>query len=227
MSSRRTSSRSGARAGRPAGTAPADLPADLPDDTDPSAEPGRGFELRPGEADGVRAADADGTERAAAFREVLGWFATGVTVVTGSHEGRPVGLTCQSFASVSLEPPLVLFCVARTSRAWPLIRRSGAFCVNVLADDQVALSDVMASRGADKFAGVAWQPGSSTGSPRLAGAAAYVECTVEAVHEAGDHLVVLGRVRDLATGAAAHALTFHRGRYGSTRDATGQSPSNV
>ena len=223
MSSRRKQSRPRTTVGTTVDTPPADLPPD----TDPSADLGRGFELRPGEADGVHAADPAGTARAGRFREVLGWFATGVTVVTGSHDGTPVGLTCQSFASVSLEPPLVLFCVARTSRSWPLIRRSGAFCVNVLADDQVAMSERMASRGADKFAGVAWQPGAVTGSPRLAGAAAYVECTVEAVHEAGDHHVVVGRVQDLGTGAAAHALTFHRGRYGSTRGDAGQSPSNV
>lgn len=188
-----------------------------PEAADGDAWPGRDFELRPGEAGGVHTADPAGVARARRFRAVLGWFATGVTVVTGTDEGRPVGLTCQSFTSVSLDPPLVLFCPARTSRAWPLIWRSGSFCVNVLGEDQRAVSDVMASRGVDKFAGIAWRPSEATGSPRLAGAAAYVDCRVEAVHEAGDHYVVIGRVQDLDTGDAEHALTFHRGRYGSTR----------
>ncbi len=185
-------------------------------DDDESDPLGRDFEYRPGEASGVHAADPLAVARARQFREVLGRFASGVAVVTGADGDTPVGLTCQSFTSVSLDPPLVLFCPARTSRAWPLIWRSGAFCVNVLADDQVEISDVMASRGADKFAGLSWHPSEATGSPRLSGAAAYVDCSISAVHEAGDHFVVIGRVQDLAVGDGVHGLTFHRGRYGST-----------
>ncbi|WP_248581428.1 flavin reductase family protein [Nocardioides sp. InS609-2] len=183
------------------------------DDTDPL---GRDFEYRPGEDSGVHADDPEAVARARQFREVLGRFASGVAVVTGVDGDTPVGLTCQSFTSVSLDPPLVLFCPARTSRAWPLIWRSGSFCVNVLADDQVEISDVMASRGADKFAGLSWRPSEATGSPLLTGAAAYVDCSITAVHEAGDHYVVIGRVQDLAVGEGVHGLTFHRGRYGST-----------
>ncbi len=187
------------------------------DDGDAADPIGRDFEYRPGEASGVHVDDPDAVARARQFREVLGRFASGVTVVTGMNVDEPVGLTCQSFTSVSLDPPLVLFCPARTSRAWPLIWRSEAFCVNILADDQTRLSDVMASRGADKFAGVSWRPSEATGSPRLAGAVAYVDCSIAAVHEAGDHFVVIGRVRDLALGDGVHGLTFHRGRYGSSR----------
>ena len=183
------------------------------DDDDPL---GRDLEYRPGEVSVVHVDDADSRARARLFRDVLGRFASGVTVVTGRDAGLPVGLTCQSFTSVSLDPPLVLFCVARTSRSWPLIWRSGSFCVNVLADDQAAVSDVMARPGADKFAGLSWSPGAATGSPRIAGATAYVECSVQTVHEAGDHYVVIGRVLDLVAGEAEHGLTFHRGRYGST-----------
>ncbi|WP_295658839.1 flavin reductase family protein [uncultured Nocardioides sp.] len=184
------------------------------DDDDPL---GRNLEYRPGEAGVLPVDDPDSRARARLFREVLGRFASGVTVVTGLDGDSPAGLTCQSFTSVSLEPPLVLFCVARTSRSWPSIRRSGAFCANVLADDQAPVSEVMASRSADKFAGLSWVPGAATGSPRIAGATAYVECSIQAVHEAGDHVVVIGRVLDLVPGAAEHGLTFHRGRYGSTR----------
>ena len=108
-------------------------------------------------------------------------------------------MTCQSFSSVSLDPPLVLFIPAKTSRAWPLIQRSGKFCVNFLAADQAELSNTMASRGADKFADVKWTPSPRTGSPMLEGALAHVDCTIHAVHEAGDHYVVIGRVVDLVT----------------------------
>lgn len=187
-----------------------------PDDQDEDPL-GRDLEYRPGESSVVHVDDPATRARARRFRDVLGRFSSGVTVVTGTDAGVPVGLTCQSFTSVSLDPPLVLFCVARTSRAWPRIWRAGSFSVNVLAEDQAAVSDVMASRGVDKFAGLAWRPSAVTGSPRIDGATAYVDCSIHAVHEAGDHFVVIGRVLDLAAGEAEHALTFHRGRYGSTR----------
>ena len=176
------------------------------------------FELRPGETVRVEEEDAGA---AAHFRDVLSRFASGVTVVTAIGDEGPVGLTCQSFTSVSLDPPLVLFCPALTSRAWPQIERAGQFCVNVLADDQAAISNRFASRGTDKFAGVGWRPTPVTGSPLLDGVTGYVDCTVHAVHEGGDHAVVIGRVVDLgpgAEGSSEHGLTFYRGRYGSTRD---------
>ena len=128
---------------------------------------------------------------------MLGRFASGVTVVTAISGGAPVGMTCQSFSSVSLDPPLVLFVPAKTSRAWPVIQRSGQFCVNFLAADQAELSNQMASRGADKFAGVDWTPARETGSPILDGTLGYVDCQIHTVHEAGDHYVVIGRVLDL------------------------------
>ena len=175
------------------------------------------FELRPGEDLAVHD-DPDTVGRARRFRDVLGRFASGVTVVTGTNDDQPVGLTCQAFSSVSLEPPLVLFVPARTSRAWPLIQRSGRFCVNFLSADQVDISDIMASRGTDKFAEVKWTPSPATGSPLIDGALAYVDCTVHAVHEAGDHYVVIGRVVDLITDAGPEQdpLLFYRGEYRTT-----------
>lgn len=172
---------------------------------------GLGFEFRPGEDIAVPATGA-AHEAALRFREVLGRFATGVTIVTAVHEGEPVGLTCQSFTSVSLDPPLVLFVPARTSRAWPRIERAGAFCVNVLARGQQELAEVFASRGTDKFAGVEWRPG-VTGAPVLAGGVAWVDCVLHAVHGGGDHLVVLGRVRDLGAPGDADPLLFLESRY--------------
>ena len=111
------------------------------------------FQLRPGEDVVVDADDPEAVAAARRFRDVLGRFASGVTVVTAISGGAPVGLTCQSFSSVSLNPPLVMFIPAKTSRAWPMIQRSGRFCVNFLADGQAELSNQMASRGVDKFAG--------------------------------------------------------------------------
>ena len=174
------------------------------------------IEWRPGELSGVHADDPEAVARARQFRDVLGSFASGVTVVTTVSNGEPVGMTCQSFSSVSLDPPLVLFVPAKTSRAWPLIQRAGKFCINILADDQAELSNKMASRGSDKFAGVDWAPTVGTGSPLLAGALAHLDCTIQGVHEAGDHYVVIGKVLDLATSGLERPLLFYRGSYAST-----------
>jgi 3-hydroxy-9,10-secoandrosta-1,3,5(10)-triene-9,17-dione monooxygenase reductase component len=172
------------------------------------------FELRPGEPSHIDPDDPEAVERARTFRDVLGRFCTGVTVVTAMSGGEPVGMTCQSFSSVSLSPPLVLFCPAKTSRAWPLIQRAGSFCVNLLADGQHEVSDVMATKGVDKFADLDWQPAPHTGSPVLEGVLGFVDCTIHAVHEAGDHYVVLGRVQELKSYVeAAEPLLFFEGRY--------------
>ncbi|MCX2730439.1 flavin reductase family protein [Saccharopolyspora sp. NFXS83] len=156
----------------------------------------------------------------ASFRRVLGRFCTGVTVVAGMDGERPVGFTCQSFAALSLEPPLVLFCPGRTSRTWPLLAESGRFCVNVLADRQEAVSTAFGRGGVDKFAEVGWHPGPS-GSPVLDDVLAWADCTVEAVHEAGDHYVVIGRVQALGEGGARNPLLFYRGAYAGVRAEAG------
>ena len=177
------------------------------------------FEWRPGEASVVHADDPEAVARARRFRDVLGRFASGVTVVTAISGGEPVGMTCQSFSSVSLDPPLVLFVPAKTSRALPLMQRAGTFAVNFLSADQAELSNTMASRGSDKFAGVPWTPSETTGSPLLEGILGYVDCSIHAVHEAGDHFVVIGRVLDLATGDDEDPLLFFQGQYRTTEQA--------
>jgi 3-hydroxy-9,10-secoandrosta-1,3,5(10)-triene-9,17-dione monooxygenase reductase component len=139
-----------------------------------------------------------------------------VTVVTSISSGQPVGMTCQSFASVSLHPPLVMFIPAKSSRAWPLMQRAGFFCVNLLAEYQQELSNTFATKGADKFAEVAWTP-SRTGSPVLDGTLGHVDCTIHAVHEVGDHYLVIGRVQDLQVGIDADPLLFYQGAYRTTR----------
>jgi 3-hydroxy-9,10-secoandrosta-1,3,5(10)-triene-9,17-dione monooxygenase reductase component len=171
------------------------------------------FEWRPGEGTAVQGDDPEAVAHARQFRDVLGRFASGVTVVTAVSNGEPVGMTCQSFSSVSLDPPLVLFVPARTSRAWPLMQRVGRFCVNFLAADQAEVSNTMASRGTDKFAGVAWTPTEQTGSPLLDGVLGYVDCAIHAVHEAGDHFIVIGRVLELGEAHDREPLLFFQGQY--------------
>ncbi|MGW2518840.1 flavin reductase family protein [Streptomyces sp. NPDC001617] len=153
----------------------------------------------------------------AEFRRVLGNFATGVTVITapGTDDSpTPAGFACQSFSSLSLDPPLVAFMVGRTSTTWPRIARAGVFCVNVLGAHQGELCRGFAVSGADKFAGVPYDMAPVSGSPRLAGAAAWIDCTIHAVHTGGDHLIVVGRVDALGSGDADGApLLFHRGRF--------------
>ena len=174
------------------------------------------FEFRPGEDVAVHD-DPEAVAAARRFRDVLGRFASGVTVVTTTSNDEPVGMTCQSFSSVSLEPPLVLFIPAKSSRSWPLIQRSGKFCVNFLAADQAELSNTMASRGADKFGEVKWTPSQVTGSPILEGSLAHVDCTIHQVHEAGDHYVVIGRVVDLGIDdGSVDPLLFFQGKYRTT-----------
>ncbi|WRY97685.1 flavin reductase family protein [Streptomyces sp. NBC_00481] len=137
---------------------------------------------------------------------------------TEHPDDHPAGFACQSFSSLSLDPPLVAFMVGRTSTTWPRIARAGVFCVNVLGADQSELCRRFAVSGADKFAGVAHDPAPATGSPRLTGAAAWIDCTIHAVHTGGDHLIVVGRVEALGTGGeAVPPLLFHRGRFGELR----------
>ncbi|NGN66686.1 flavin reductase family protein [Streptomyces sp. A7024] len=152
---------------------------------------------------------------AADMRRVMGHFATGVAVITTQDEEGPAGFACQSVASLSLEPPLVVFMVGRTSTTWPRIARVGTFCVNVLTADQGELCRGFAVSGGDKFAGVDYEAAPATGSPRLAGAAAWVDCRIQAVHTGGDHLIVVGRVEALdARDDDAAPLLFHRGGFG-------------
>ena len=154
------------------------------------------------------------------FRHVLGHFCTGVTVITTMGPQSPAGFACQAFAALSLIPPLVLFCPSRTSSTWPVIEQSGHFCVNVLTDGQQELARRFGTSGGDKFAGVPWSA-SPGGSPVLDGALTWVECTVEAVHEAGDHYLVTGRVTGLGATRAGRPLLFYRGRYAATDPGSG------
>jgi 3-hydroxy-9,10-secoandrosta-1,3,5(10)-triene-9,17-dione monooxygenase reductase component len=163
----------------------------------------------------------------ARFRQVLGHFCTGVTVITTmGSDGRPAGFACQAFAALSLDPPLVLFCPSRVSATWPRIAVAGHFCANVLTAGQRDLARIFGTAGADKFAGVTWSP-SASGAPVLAGVLTWVGCEVEAVHEAGDHHVVLGRVTELGPVGTGAPLLFYRGRYGVTAAEPADGPPEV
>ncbi|WP_328303853.1 flavin reductase family protein [Streptomyces sp. NBC_00435] len=157
----------------------------------------------------------------AEFRAVLGNFASGVTIITappGEGEGGPAGFACQSFASLSLDPPLVTFMVARTSTTWPRIARAGVFCVNILGAEQGELCRAFAISGADKFAGVAHTPAPATGSPQLDAVPAWIDCRIHAVHTGGDHLIVVGKVEAMGAAGEGDPLLFHKGRFGRFSD---------
>lgn len=146
------------------------------------------------------------------FRRVLGRFPTGVTIVTALAADRPVGMAVNSFTSVSLDPPLILFCAAHSSTTWPHIRSAGTFTVNVLGEDHGELCRVFAEKGADRFTGLRYRTG-ATGAPVLNGVAAHLDCRIEALHEAGDHVIVVGRVEDHNADDRVRPLVFHGGTY--------------
>jgi 3-hydroxy-9,10-secoandrosta-1,3,5(10)-triene-9,17-dione monooxygenase reductase component len=146
------------------------------------------------------------------FRKVMGHFCTGVVIVSALLDEQLFGMTCQSFMSVSLAPPLVAFCPAHTSTSWPSIRAAGKFCVNVLALDQQALGEKFARSGADKFEGVNWTL-SEGGNPSIEGCLAHIDCALEDVYSVGDHDIVIGRVRDLHLSRRGAPLLFYQGKF--------------
>jgi flavin reductase (DIM6/NTAB) family NADH-FMN oxidoreductase RutF len=147
------------------------------------------------------------------FRRVLGHYPTGVCVITANLDGRPVGMVVGSFTSVSLEPPLVAFFPDKRSKSWSSIERAGKFCVNILASDQLDLCRKFATRGGNKFADLTHRI-SANGSPILDDIVAWVDCTIYATHDAGDHDIVLGMVADLEVGRPTSPLLFFQGGYG-------------
>jgi flavin reductase (DIM6/NTAB) family NADH-FMN oxidoreductase RutF len=150
----------------------------------------------------------------ACFRQALGHFASGITVITACSEGEPLGFTCQSFHSVSMSPPLVSFNVMASSASYPAIRRAGRFAVNILSGEQVQLSDRFARRGTDKWQGVAWHA-SPLGNPIIAGSLHWLDCAIHAEYSAGDHLIVVGEVKALQpqVATAGQPLLYFKGQY--------------
>ncbi|MEV4380086.1 flavin reductase family protein [Streptosporangium sp. NPDC049644] len=149
----------------------------------------------------------------AEMRQAMGMFASGVTVITGIDGGEPVGFACQAFASVSLEPPLILFCADHSSRTWPRIRKSGRFSVNVLGEEQSDLCGRFGSSKGRKYDELGWEL-SRWGTPALRDVLLRVHAEVVDVHIAGDHDVVIGRVLEVERNAGRRPMVFFRGRFG-------------
>jgi flavin reductase (DIM6/NTAB) family NADH-FMN oxidoreductase RutF len=152
---------------------------------------------------------------AADFRHVLGHLPTGVTVITADRGEDPIGMSANSVTSVSLDPPLILFCPAKSSTTWPSIRDARRFCVNVMASHQTALALGFARRGVDRFDGVNYRR--RPAGPALVEAVAWIECSLRAEHDAGDHVIVVADVLAIEAATAADPLVFFRGGYGSFR----------
>lgn len=150
-----------------------------------------------------------------AFRQALGTFATGVVILTTTDaRGGPVGVTINSFASVSLDPPLVLFCLGTGAQVFEAFQSSRTFAVNVLAEHQRSLSDRFAFSDATlRWQGVEYQR-SPEQCPLLPGCLAHLQCGLEAIHPAGDHVIILGRVRRLDCRTDGRPLLYFRGQYG-------------
>lgn len=149
-----------------------------------------------------------------AFRHTLGHYVSGITIVSGFDGAEPIGFTCQSFYSVSVEPPLVSFSVMRTSTTYPRIRQTGKFSVNVLSRAQHAISNQFARKGSDKWAGVEWGL-TRNENPVIAGTLMWLDCDLFAEHEAGDHSIVIGCVNEMSPAEwhRGEPLLYFKGQY--------------
>ncbi len=152
------------------------------------------------------------TVEAQEFRRVLGHFPTGVTVITAHGEDGPIGMAANSFTSVSLDPPLVLICPAKSSTTWPLIRVARRFCANILAQNHADICRQFAQTEGDRFAGVSRHE--RPFGPALDEAVAWIECEVDAEYDAGDHQIVVARVDAIQSADEAEPLVFFRGAFG-------------
>ena len=153
------------------------------------------------------------------LRDAHGRFATGVALVTVALDGEPIGLIVNSLTSVSLEPPLISFCPARSSITWSRMRRAGRFAVNVLGQHHRDFAARATPPRSDRFTGIPWTPGRS-GAPLLTHALASLECEVTTEHPGGDHWIVIGRVDDLHISPTTDPLIFFNGAFHALRDHT-------
>jgi 3-hydroxy-9,10-secoandrosta-1,3,5(10)-triene-9,17-dione monooxygenase reductase component len=161
----------------------------------------------------VGVADEHGMLDGQLYRQVMGQFLAGVTIITASNNGTPVGMAVSAFSSLSMDPPLVLFCPQKKSSTWALVDAAGHYAVNILAGEHQHISQQMSSKAEDKFADIGWHT-ESTGSPVLDEALGWIDCRTEHVYDGGDHWIVVGRI--LAMGWRDGApLGYHRGSYGS------------
>lgn len=163
-------------------------------------------------ADGARPEYRSGSDQRT-LRDALGSFATGVTVVTCVDEsGHPFGLTVNSFTSVSLDPPLLLVCIAKRARCAPALAKASHFAVNVLQTGQQPASIRFSTRDEDRFGATPWSTG-ETGAPLLMDSLAVFECERNAIHDGGDHDLLVGKVLRASFDPAMDPLLYFRGRY--------------
>ena len=150
-----------------------------------------------------------------AFRDTLGRMPTGVTVITTTaQDGEMHGVTIGSFSSLSLEPPLVLFCLDKEANCRQAFLDSTHFAVNVLAEDQLGLSSIFATKNSPRpWHDLDFSIGEASGAPLMAGAVAQIECTTESIHDGGDHDILIGRAKSLASSDASRPLVFFAGGY--------------
>lgn len=146
------------------------------------------------------------------LRGVLGCFATGVTVVTATYESTPVGMTVNSFTSVSLEPPLVLWCLDKDANSFEIFSSTRFYNIQILSEPQQALSDRFANPDSDKFNGISWRP-DQRGVPYLKNCKATLHCSQHALHDAGDHIIIVGRVEEISAVSEDNPLIFAQGKY--------------
>lgn len=149
------------------------------------------------------------------FRRAMGQYASGLTIISAMVEGKPAGFTCQSFHSLSLDPPLVCFNVAKTSKSWPVIRTAPNFSINVLSLAQMPVSQAFGRTDIDRWAHANWAVGGH-GAPHLTDALLCLDCETAAEHEGGDHVIVVARVNAITepqTDAPRDPLLFYRGQY--------------
>ena len=153
------------------------------------------------------------------FRDTLGHYASGITVVSGIADGEPVGFTCQSFYSVSVDPPLVSFSVMLNSTTYPRIRETGKFSVNVLAHEQHGISNQFARKGTDKWAGIQWLP-TRNDNPVILDTLMWLDCDLYAEYEAGDHYIVIGQVNEMSSTDwhTGEPLLYFKGQYRTLRE---------
>ncbi len=147
------------------------------------------------------------------LRDAMGCFATGITIITAHDaDGKPIGLTANSFTSVSLDPPLLLVCIANNAGSAETLRSASSFAVNVLQIGQQPVSNLFASKSEDRFAGTRWEVG-EYGAPILPSSLGIFECTSNALHEAGDHFLLVGKVEKASFEPRRDPLLYFRGKY--------------
>jgi 3-hydroxy-9,10-secoandrosta-1,3,5(10)-triene-9,17-dione monooxygenase reductase component len=158
------------------------------------------------------------------FRDALGLYASGITVIAGHDGDEPLGFTCQSFYSVSTDPPLISFSVMVTSSTYPRIRETGKFSVNVLSKAQRPISNQFARSGIDRWAGIAWKM-SDGQNPIIDGTLTWLDCGIVDEHQAGDHYIVIGQVLTIGSNDrhVDEPLVYFKGNYRHLNDSDGST----